>query len=44
MEKFKHLVKSLRSITLRFAIILIVSVLALRIVASFHQDPREEHH
>ena len=44
MEKIKHLVKSLCSITLRFAIILIVSVLVLRFAGSFWQDPREEHH
>ena len=44
MEKIKHFVKSLCSITLRFAIILLISGLALRFAASFWQDPREEHH
>lgn len=44
MEKIKQLVKALCSITLRFVIILIVSVLVLRFAGSFWQDPREEHH
>lgn len=44
MKKIKQLVKALCSITLRFVIILIVSVLVLRFAGSFWQDPREEHH
>ena len=44
MEKIKQLEKALCSITLRFVIILIVSVLVLRFAGSFWQDPREEHH